>query len=185
MKVFALAASLRKESVNKRLLEAALDVVRAAGHEVDHPDFREFDMPLFDGDLQARAGVAEGAQALGARIQAANAWLLASPEYNWSIPGPLKNAIDWISRMKPVPVEGKSVLLLSASPSLVGGARGPMSVRLPLEILGCWCYPRQFSLAQAGQAYGEDGRLKDPALAGMLETMVADYLSAAAALDGR
>ncbi len=185
MKVFAFAASLRKASINKRVLDAALDIVRAAGHEVDRADFREFDMPLYDGDLQERDGLPEGARSLADRIQGADGWLLASPEYNWAVPGPLKNAIDWLSRMKPVPMEGRSVLLLSASPSLVGGARGLMSLRLPLEALGCWCYPKLFALAQAHQAYGEDGKLKDPALAKMLETMVNDYLSAAAALNGR
>lgn len=185
MKVLAFAASLRKGSINRRLLLLAEDIVRESGHEVDHAEFRDFDMPLYDGDLQAESGIPAGAEALGARIAGADAWLLASPEYNWGMPGTIKNAIDWLSRMQPVPLDRKSVLLMSASPSLVGGARGLMSLRVPLEVLGCWCYPKMFALAQAGQAYGENGKLADQALAAMLRTMIEDYLSAAEALSAR
>lgn len=185
MKVFAFAASYSKASLNKRLLEVALGMVREAGHEVDFAEFREFDMPLVDGDLAIGRIVPEGATALGERIQAADAWILACPEYNWSMPGTIKNAIDWLSRIDPIPIERKSVLLLSAAQSLVGGYRGLMNLRTPLEGLGCWCYPKHFSLAQARDAYDDDGALKDKALEGMLRSMVEDYLSAAAALNGR
>ncbi len=185
MKVFAFAASLSTESINRQLLEVALGIVEAAGHEADRAEFRAFDMPLVDGDRAQRGDIPDGARALAARIQAADAWILACPEYNWTMPGTIKNAVDWLSRMQPVPIDGKSVLLLSASPSLVGGFRGLMNLRTPLEGLGCWCYPKNFSLAQARQAYDDDGRLKDPALAAMLEAMVKDYLSAAAALNAR
>ena len=185
MKVFAFAASLRKDSINRRLLLLAEDIVRECGHEVDHAEFSEFDMPLYNGDLQDESGIPAGAEALGARISESDAWLLASPEYNWGAPGTIKNAIDWLSRMQPVPLDRKSALLMSASPSLVGGARGLMSLRLPLEVLGCWCYPKVFALAQAGQAYGEGGTLGNEALAGMLRTMIEDYLSAAEALAAR
>ena len=185
MKVFGLAASLRKDSINRRLLLLAEDIVRECGHEVDHAEFRDFDIPLYDGDLQAASGVPAGAEALGARIAGADAWLLVSPEYNWGAPGTIKNAIDWLSRMQPVPLERKSALLLSASPSLVGGARGLMSLRLPLEVLGCWVYPKVFALAQAGQAYGDDGKLANEALASMLRGMVEDYLATAEALNAR
>ena len=185
MKVFGLAASFRKDSINRRLLLLAEDIVRESGHEVDHAEFRDFDIPLYDGDLQAESGVPAGVEALGARIVGADAWLLASPEYNWGAPGTIKNAIDWLSRMQPVPLDRKSALLLSASPSLVGGARGLMSLRIPLEVLGCWCYPKVFALAQAGQAYGEEGKLANEALDKMLRGMVADYLATAEALNAR
>ena len=185
MKVFGLAASLRKESINRRLLMLAEGIVRDSGHEVDHAEFRDFDIPLYDGDLQNESGIPAGAQALGARIAGADAWLLASPEYNWGAPGTIKNAIDWLSRMQPVPLDRKSALLLSASPSLVGGARGLMSLRIPLEVLGCWCYPKVFALAQAGQAYDEDGKLANEALDKMLRSMIGDYLATAEALNAR
>ena len=141
--------------------------------------------PLYDGDLQEASGIPAGARELGARIAGADAWLLASPEYNWGVPGTIKNAIDWLSRLQPVPLDRKSALLLSASPSLVGGARGLMSLRIPLEVLGCWCYPKVFALAQAGQAYGEDGKLANEALDKMLRGMIADYLTTAEALNAR
>lgn len=185
MKVFALAASMRKESVNRRLLGVATDMARAAGAEIDAAEFRGFAMPLYDGDLEAASGVPAAAHRLGERIAASDAWILASPEYNWSIPGTLKNAIDWLSRIRPVPLDGKSVLLLSASPGLGGGFRGLTALRAPLEGLGCWCYPRQFALPRAPRAWDDDGALKDSALADSLATMVGDYLSAARALAAR
>ena len=60
-----------------------------------------------------------------------------------------------------------------------------MSLRIPLEVLGCWCYPKVFALAQAGQAYDEDGKLGNEVLSGMLRSMIEDYLSAAEALNAR
>ena len=101
------------------------------------------------------------------------------------MPGTIKNAIDWLSRIQPVPLDKKSVFLMSASPSLVGGYRGLMNIRTPLDGLGCWCYPKHFSLAQCMQAYDDNGKLADAALAGMFDGMLKDYLSAAAALNGR
>src|SRR5262249_12244463 len=133
MKILAFAASLRADSLNKKLLRIAIEAAREAGAEVDHADFREFMMPLYDGDMQTTTGFPEGAQELQRRLDAADGILISSPEYNFSIPGTLKNAIDWVSRMRPVPWRGKSALLLAASTSLAGGIRGLWQLRIPLE----------------------------------------------------
>ena len=122
MKVFAFAASLRKESINRRLLLLAEDIVRECGHEVDHAEFGDFDMPLYNGDLQDESGIPAGAEALGARIAESDAWLLASPEYNWGAPGTIKNAIDWLSRMQPVPLEPQVGHCFSPPPPLSSAA---------------------------------------------------------------
>ena len=116
MKLLAFAASLRKESVNKRLLSKAVEIAGRHGAEIDHADFREFDMPHYDFDLQQAEGIPPGAQELGRRISEADGIMIASPEYNHSIPGTLKNAIDWLSRIDPVPLNGACVMLMSASP---------------------------------------------------------------------
>ena len=113
----------------------------AHGATVDVAELRDFDMPLYDGDLEAASGIPEGVQRLAARISAADGMLMASPEYNFSVPGVLKNAIDWLSRTKPMPLRGKRALLLSASPSLVGGNRGLWALRVPLEVLGVHVFP--------------------------------------------
>lgn len=182
--LLAFAASLRASSLNRRLLHAAVGIARGKGAVIDLADFHEFDMPLYDGDLQAREGIPAGAQELGRRLLATDGLLLASPEYNYSIPGTLKNAIDWMSRIKPLPTKGKSALLLSASTGLVGGNRGLWAVRVPLEMLGMHVYPEMFSLATADKAMDPDGAPIDPAAKQRLENLVAAYLETASRLRG-
>ncbi len=182
--LLAVAASLRKASLNRRLLQVVVDHARRMGATVDLAEFHEFDMPLYDGDLQARDGIPAGAQAFGGRIQAADGLLLASPEYNNSIPGTLKNAIDWVSRIRPAPLKGKSALLMSTSTGLVGGNRGLWALRVPLELLGAHVYPDMFSLAQGDKAFDEAGALTDHAVAQRLEKLVAAYLEIAGRISG-
>ena len=174
MKLLALAASLRRDSLNRKLVQLAVALARDAGWEVDLADFREFDMPLYDADLQA-SGFPSGARELARRIESADGLMIASPEYNYSLPGTLKNAIDWVSRMKPMPLRGKHGILLAASTSLVGGLRGLWALRVPLEGLGVVLYPDMFGLAQAQQAFDEGGKLKDPVVQERLAKMTAGY----------
>ena len=175
MKLLAFAASLRRESFNRKLIQLAVDLARDAEIEVDLADFHDFDMPLYDADLQAASGFPGGARELARRIESADGLMIASPEYNYSIPGTLKNAIDWVSRMRPMPLSGKHGVLLAASTSLVGGIRGLWALRVPLEGLNVTLYPGMFALAQAQQAFDERGKLKDPAAQERLAKLAADY----------
>jgi NAD(P)H-dependent FMN reductase len=102
--------------------------------------------------------------------------MMASPEYNASMPGVLKNAIDWVSRVQPQPFKNKHAMLLSASPSLVGGNRGLWALRVPLEHLGTRVYPDMFSLAKAHQGFTEGGQLADAALQQRLEDTLTSFL---------
>src|SRR5258705_1923799 len=124
MRLFTFAAALRRDSLNRKLLRLAAQAAERAGAIVDLADFHEFDMPLYDGDVEAASGVPAGAQKLRERFLGADAFMIAPPEYNFSMPGTLKNAIDWASRAQPYAWAGKPGLLMSASPSLVGGNRG-------------------------------------------------------------
>ena len=175
MKLFAMAGSLRKASHNRVLLGAAAAIAERHGARVDVGELRDFEMPLYDGDLETSSGIPEGAQRLAARIAAADGLLIASPEYNFSVPGVLKNAIDWLSRAKPMPLRGKRALLLSASPSLVGGNRGLWALRVPLELLGVHVYPDMYSLASAHEKLDANG-VSDPALAKFLESLVKRFV---------
>jgi len=151
---------------------------------VDLAEFREFDMPLFDADLHLRDGVPAGALELGARIAAADGLLLASPEYNYSLPGNLKNAIDWVSRIRPMPLRGRSCLLLAASNGQFGGIRGLWQLRIPLEGLGVVVNPDMYALPWAEKAFAEDGRLVEVERQARLEAMLEGYLSLAGRLAG-
>ena len=185
MKVFIVSCSRRDGSFNHKLATHISRVVEAQGGEADLARIIDFDMPFYNFDLQESEGFPDGAKNMVERISGADGWIITTPEYNWSVPAEIKNAIDWISRMQPVPIAGRSVLLTAASPSLVGGVRGLLHFRHSLESLGCWTYPKVFALAQANQAFDEAGGLANPDIAKMLETMVADYCSAAAALSNR
>ena len=176
MRLFAFAGARRAGSLNRKLLGIAAGLAGQHGLDVEIGELRDFDMPLYDGDLEASSGVPAGAQALGAKIAAVDGLLVASPEYNFSIPGVLKNAIDWLSRMNPMPLRGKRAFLLSASPSLVGGNRGLWALRVPLETLGVHVFPEMYSLASAHEKLGEDD-ITDPLLAKLLDGMVERFVT--------
>jgi chromate reductase, NAD(P)H dehydrogenase (quinone) len=117
-----------------------------------------------------------GAEELRRRLELVDAFIVASPEYNASIPGSLKNAIDWVSRFKPQPFNEHHGLLISASPSMVGGNRGLWALRIPLEHLGARLYPDMFSLAQAHKAFDAEGRIANEQLQARFETNVANFM---------
>ena len=181
MRVLAFAASLRRASLNRKLVAVAADVARAAGAQVDLAEFREFEMPIYDGDLDASAGLPPGAAELRRRLEQTDAMVIAAPEYNYSIAGPLKNAIDWVSRARPMPWRGKSVLLIAASPSPMGGIRGLWQTRIPLEGCGALVFPDMFALPHADQAFDEQGKLRDAAVEDRLRRDVVGFVRLAEA----
>jgi NAD(P)H-dependent FMN reductase len=184
LRLLAFAASLRKDSLNRKLIRVAADLTRASGAEVDLADFHQFDMPLFDGDILAAQGIPAGAQEMIRRIGAADGLVISSPEYNYSLPGTLKNAIDWVSRAKPMPLRGRSALLLGASTSQVGAIRGLWQLRIPLEGLGVWVHPDMYSLPWAEKQFDEQGGLKEPERLDRLKKLVGDYVEKAGRLAG-
>ncbi|MFI2185218.1 NADPH-dependent FMN reductase [Streptomyces sioyaensis] len=176
LRILVLGAALRVASTNAKLASLVARVLTEEGADVDLASLREFDMPLYDGDVEAAHGVPDGALALRDRLEWCDAFVLASPEYNASLPGVVKNAIDWVSRVRPQPFKTKHALLVSASPSMVGGNRGLWALRVPLEHLGTRVYPDMFSLAGAHEGFTEDGQLTDPALQQRLDETVTAFL---------
>ena len=175
-------ASLRKDSLNNRLAALAASVVEEKGGTADRAHMADFDCPSYDGDVEGEEGPPAGAEALCRRLRAADAFVVAAPEYNASLPGVLKNVVDWASRFRPQPFNGKQGLLLSASPSMAGGNRGLWALRVPLEDLGARVYPDMFSLAQAHEAFDAEGRLANATVQrrveGTIECFV-DFVEAA------
>ena len=180
LRVLVFAASLREGSLNRRLAALAARAAEASGAVVDLAEMREFDVPPYDGDVESKSAIPAGAEALRRRLLDSDALILASPEYNASMPGHLKNLIDWTSRFRPQPFDGRHALLLSASPSLAGGNRGLWSLRVPLEHLGTRVFPDMFSLAGAQKAL-VGGAIADPALRERFEKNVQAFLSLAEA----
>lgn len=176
LQLLVFSASLRGDSLNTRLAALAASRIEANGGTVDLAAMRDFDAPSYDGDAEQATGLPPGADALRQRLEAADGFVISSPEYNASMPGVLKNAIDWVSRYRPQPFHGRHGLLLSASPSMVGGNRGLWALRVPLEHLGARVYPDMFSLAQAHEAFDARGGLVNEALGGRFEDTIVGFL---------
>lgn len=176
LKILMLSASLRADSLNTRLARLAADALERHGATADLASMHDFDAPSYDGDAEAIDGMPPGPTAFRARLEAAQAFVIASPEYNASMPGVLKNAIDWVSRARPQPFNERHGLLLSASPSMVGGNRGLWSLRVPLEHLGARIYPDMFSLAQAHNAFDGAGQIADERLRARFDETIANFL---------
>lgn len=175
MNVFILGASMRRASINNELAGIVADKIRERGHTVESLTMRDVDSPTYDADAEKESGMAAGAARFKAALKAADAFVIVSPEYNFSIPGGLKNVIDWVSRGADQPFMKRPSFLASASPGLIGGNRGLWALRVPLESLGSPIYPRMFSLAQAPSAMTE-GKLNER-MDGMLNGLLDDFLA--------
>ena len=165
-KILAFAGSTRSESYNKKLVKIAATGARTMGAEVTYIDLRDIPMPLFDEDLEAAEGIHPNARKLKDMMLVHQGLIIASPEYNSSITGVLKNAIDWVSR----PADGEPQLacfvdkvaaIMSASPGALGGLRGLVHLRAILGNIKVIVLPDQVSIPKAYEAFNSDGTLKD------------------------
>ena len=187
-RVLAFAGSTRTGSLNKKLVKVAAAGARAAGAEVTELDLRDLSLPLYDGDLEEQAGLPPGAKRLKELLKAHQGLLIASPEYNSSISGALKNAIDWASRPEPgepplAAFAGKVAGLVSASPGALGGLRGLVTVRSILGNIKVLVLPDQVAVGKADQAFEPDGSLKDKKQQAAVEAIGASVATIAARLN--
>jgi chromate reductase len=165
-------ASMRAGSLNDRLANLAAETVEQKGGSVERATMSDFQCPPYDQDVELAKGLPSGARELHDKLLSVDGFIIASPEYNASMSGVLKNTIDWVSRFRPQPFNGKQALLMAASPSMSGGKVGLWALRVPLEHLGARVYPDMFALAQAHQAFDALGKIADPKLQKWFETTV-------------
>jgi chromate reductase, NAD(P)H dehydrogenase (quinone) len=168
-RILAFAGSARKDSLNKRVLAAAVEGARRAGAEVTHVDLRDWPMPIYDGDLETTEGLPENARRFKTLMKEHAGLLLACPEYNTSITPLLKNTLDWCSRSEPgeralACFDGKVAGLVSASPGALGGLRSLIVVRMMLSNIRVLVLPEQASVPRADQVLDVDGRITDDKL---------------------
>jgi chromate reductase len=171
------SASLRNDALNTKLAKLAAVVIEKNGGTVDFAMMRDFDCPSFNQDLELNGVLPDGAAAFRKRLLANDAFIITSPEYNGSMPGYLKNSIDWVSRFRPQPFNESHALLMSASPSMAGGNRALWSLRMPLEHLGTSVFPNMFSLAMAHKAFSPDGNIADATLAKRFEDNLVAFMN--------
>jgi NAD(P)H-dependent FMN reductase len=164
-RILAFAGSLRRDSLNKKLIRVAAGGARAAGAEVTLMDLKDLPLPVYDGDIEA-AGLPENAVKLKELFKSHDGLLISSPEYNSSVGGALKNVIDWVSRSAPgepalAAFTDKVAALMSASPGALGGLRGLVHVRAILGNINVLVLPEQTAVPRAHEAFNADGTLKD------------------------
>jgi chromate reductase len=165
-KILCFAGSLRKDSLNKKLVKIAMEGVRKAGGEATFVDLADYPMPIYDGDIEASEGLPENAKKFKKLMMEHQGFLIACPEYNSSITAVLKNVIDWASRPEQgepqlAAFKGKVAGLLAASPGALGGLRGLVTVRMILGNIGVIVATEQVAVSKAHEAFNEDGTLKD------------------------
>lgn len=186
-RIVVMAGSRRREALSRRVAAACALAVRNAGAEVESVDLDDYPAPLYDGDLEAASGLPDGIVRLQQRLYASDGLLVVNPEYNGSITPLLKNTLDWCSRPNPADrarsggavYAGRAAAVVGSSPGALGGMRVLFHVRDILGYLGMHVIPQQLAVAKAGEAVGDDGRLRDAAQQDMLDTLAAALVDSA------
>lgn len=168
---------MRTGSFNGKLIKLAVDEARRQGADVTLGNFRDLAPPLYDGDLEAASGLPAAAQDLLRHIEQAEGIMIATPEYNASVPGPLKNAFDWVSRPKPYRFKDKPVLLMGASSGRGGTPNGIAALRVTLAYQTAAIHPEFFSLPNGKTAFDDQDGFADPAMDDKLAVLIAAFLT--------
>ncbi|MEO7400584.1 MAG: NAD(P)H-dependent oxidoreductase [Polaromonas sp.] len=190
MKLLIFAGSTRLNSFNRKLAAVAAGLARASGANVTHIELADFDIPMYNADLEAR-GTPPDVMKLKQLMYEHPAWIICSPEYNASYSALLKNTIDWAS--SPVKSDpdwtdefkfsrGKVVGILSASPGALGGLRSQSHLAPLLLNVQCWVAPRNFALGRAADAFDARGQLLDAAHRQKVQAVIDQVLFAAGRL---
>lgn len=167
---------MRTGSFNSQLIALGVAEARRAGADVTLGDFRALAPPLYDADLEKASGIPPQAQALIEQIERADGIMIATPEYNYSVPGPLKNAFDWVSRLKPYRFQSKPVLLMGASSGDWGAVHGMEALRITLNYQGAAIYPDVFSVRNGKSAFDEQGGFADAGMNDKMADLIARFL---------
>jgi chromate reductase len=179
MRLLFFAGSTREGSYNKKLARLAQHIATANGIEGVFVDLKDYPMPLYNGDLEAEQGPPQKAAEFKALLSEYQGVFIASPEYNSSVTPLLKNTIDWVTRVRAKGETGLEVYktrvfaISGASPGYYGAMRSLLTLRQILVIgTGAMVIPQQLALPRAGDAFEEDGSLKDKAQ----QTLVKDVV---------
>jgi chromate reductase len=188
--VLVFAGSTRQHSYNRKLAGVAAQLARDRGAAVTHIELADFDIPLYNADLEARGTPADVLRLKKIMFEHP-AWIVCTPEYNASYPALLKNTLDWVSSpIKSNPdwsdgfksSRGKVVGMLSASPGAYGGLRSQSHLAPLLLNLQCWLAPRNYALGRAGEAFDVQGALVNTGARDKVAAVIEQVLWAASRL---
>ena len=170
--VLGISGSLRTDSYNRKVLRIAKRTAEELGAEVSEVDLRELAMPVYDADIQAK-GFPESVLKFKRAVESADVLLIASPEYNASVSGALKNAIDWASRGTNS-FDGKVAAIFGASPSALGTVRSQLHLRHILADVNVLVVPKPNVFIHSAQdAFDSSGALKNEGTHTRLKEVVA------------
>ena len=169
--VVAICGSLRKGSFNRMLMNASIGLAPEGMTIKEAPPFAK--LPIYNFDDQQSTGFPKDSDALHEAVRGADGVLIVSPEYNWSIPGGLKNAIDWLSRYKEVSFKDKPVCIQSAAPGLLGGSRMQYHLRMALQAIDAQLFGKPEVIVNMAASKFADGKLTDQAAIDLIKQQVA------------
>jgi len=173
LNVLVICGSLRKGSYNAALARALPALAPEGMHLTDAP--RVDTMPHYNYDDQAATGFPSSVTAFADAIRAADGVIIVSPEYNWTIPGTLKNAIDWVSRMKEQPFKDKPVALQSASGALLGGSRMQYHLRMVMQSIDAQIFGKPEVIVNMAASKFADGKLTDQGAIDLIKQQLAAF----------
>ncbi|HEX3939679.1 MAG TPA: NAD(P)H-dependent oxidoreductase [Xanthobacteraceae bacterium] len=173
--VIGICGSLRKGSYNRMVLNLLPGWAPAGMTITEAPPFTEF--PLYNADIQNSTGFPAPVQKLAEAVRAADGVMFVSPEYNFSIPGGLKNAIDWVSRVPNQPFVGKPIAIISATGGMLGGGRMQYDLRRCMIFLDALTMnkPEVFIGGAAQKFDDKTGQLKDEGAIGFIKQQLAAF----------
>lgn len=180
-KFLAFSGSTRNDSVNQKTAAALAAAVSANGEEVEVINLGDYEMPIYQGDLEAESGLPTGAIALKEKLMGADALIIACPEYNGYMPPVLINAIDWCTRSAEASLNldcfmGKPVFIAAASPGPGGGGRAAVHLKTMLSGIGAFVSPMPLTVPAAFGAFNEAGEFADEGMAGRAERMMGGFV---------
>jgi chromate reductase len=176
MNILTICGSIRSGSYNAALIRALPKLAPGGMSFTAAPLI--VNVPHYDADMQQASGPAAVAVELGQAIREADGVLIVSPEYNYSIPGALKNAIDWVSRLPNQPFAGKPVLIQSVSAGVIGGARMQHHLRQVMVFLDALVFGRpEIMVGMAQSKFDEAGELTDDTTRALVRTQLAGFAS--------
>lgn len=171
-KIALICGSLRKDSINLRLLKALQKKLKAAGAKASYVNLETFDLPLYHGDLDTPAGVKK----LIRRLKSFDGVVVVTPEYNGSLPPVLKNAIDWTSTVETGHISGPVYGIASCSPGPMSGIMAMRELQFLLMRLGAELVPKQVGCGFGETAFDAKGNLTAEPAATFADVMITQML---------
>jgi chromate reductase len=180
-KLLVLSGSIRTESFNRRLATRLASIAKQEAAEVTSLNLADFELPIYNGDLEASKGLPDAAKRLKALLHENTGLIITCPEYNGFMTPLLINAIDWCTRSEEASVDlsgfaDKTLLVASASPGPGGGGRASIHLKTMLSAIGCIVFPQSLVVSSAFNAFDDQGEFSDASMAERAQRLITGFI---------